>query len=690
MNIRMNQFDSILSTFVQKKHLLVPSLLLGLVAILVVPLPPGILDVFLAANISLAAVILLTTVYTKSPLDFSVFPALLLITTLGRLVLNVASTRLILSADATTPEQGGDMAGHVIEAFGTFVAGSSIIVGGIIFLILVIVQFVVVTKGATRMSEVAARFTLDAMPGRQMAIDADLSTGLINEKQATNRRDNVLREADFYGAMDGASKFVRGDAIAGLVIIVINIVGGLTVGVAVKGWSVLESADLFTRLTIGDGLASQIPSFLIAIAAGLIVARAGNRTPLGMEIPNQLVSQPAAIGLVAGFLVLLSLTPLPTLPLLALAMVLGGLAWFGFQRKDVQDEAASESEEEEATPLVSIQEAVLTLEFGKALLPLASAQREGNIVEKIASLRLTVAQDLGLMIPSIRIKDNLSLDQNSYRILLKGGVVGEGVVYNGRRMIIHQTEMGSEIDGITEREPAFGMSAIWVTDEVLSGLGDLFVQAVGPVSVIMTHLSAIVNAHAQELLCREDVSIMIESLRATSPRLVEEEIGSRVSVSRLHHILKALLSEHVPIMDLATIIEAASDSSTVSLEECVEQVRIALKRQICASISSDGDAGRQVIRCLELPLEVDEAVSRELISKEILSAAVHQAALPLVAEGLPIVVISSNKSRRQLKNRVANTKDDIVVLSRDEIVQEVDLQVVGKVETMRLESRTIS
>ena len=324
------------------------------------------------------------------------------------------------------------------------------------------------------------------------------------------------------------------------------------------------------------------------------------------------------------------------------------------------------------------------------MVPLAFAQREDNIVEKMASLRATVNQDLGLMIPSIRIKDNLGLDQNSYRILLKGGVVGEGVVYNDRRMIIAQDEMESEIEGIREREPAFGMSAIWVTDEVLGGLGDLFVQAVAPVSVIMTHLSAVVNTHAQELLCREDVSIMIESLRATSPRLVEEEIGSRVSVSRLHHILKALLSEHVPIMDLATIIEAASDYSTVPLEECVEQVRIALKRQICASISSDGDAGRQVIRCLELPEEVDEAVSRELISKEILSAAVHQAALPLVAEGLPIVVISSSKSRRQLKTRVANTKDNIVILSRDEIVQEVDLQVVGKVETMRLESRIIS
>jgi len=380
---------------------------------------------------------------------------------------------------------------------------------------------------------------------------------------------------------------------------------------------------------------------------------------------------------------------LPTLPLLVLAVALGGLAWLSFQHQETQSEEPSESDVEEVTTSSSIQEAVLTIEFGHALLPLASAQRKDNIVEKMASLRVTVAQDLGLMIPSIRIKDNLSLDQNSYRILLKGGVVGEGTVYNDRRMIIDHNGSGSEIDGIQEREPAFGMSAIWVTDEVLGGLGDLFVQAVGPVSVIMTHLSAVVNTHAQELLCREDVSIMIETLRTTSPRLIEEEIGSRVSISRLHHILKALLAEHVPIMDLVTIIEAASDASTYSLEECVEQVRIALKRQICASVSRNGDAGRQVIRCVVLPEDVDEAISREAISNEILSAALHHATLPLVEEGLPIVVISSNKSRRQLKSRVSNTKDEIIVLSRDEIVQEVDLQVVGKVETMRLESRII-
>lgn len=681
MNTSVNRLETIIASLLRRKHLLLPTLLLGLVAVLVIPLPPGLLDILLAGNISLAAVILLTTVYTKSPLDFSVFPALLLITTLGRLVLNVASTRLILTADAPTPEQGGAIAGHVIEAFGSFVAGSSIIVGGIIFLILIVVQFVVVTKGATRMSEVAARFTLDAMPGRQMAIDADLSTGLITEKQATSRRDNVLREADFYGAMDGASKFVRGDAVAGLVIILINIVGGLAVGVIVKGWSIVETAELFTRLTIGDGLASQIPSFLIAIAAGLIVARAGNRTPLGIEIPTQLVSQPAALGLVAGFLVLLSLTPLPTMPLLILAIILGGLAWSSYRQQQI---TIDEEEVEEACTeqTVDLQDSTLTLELGSSLLPLASPQRLDNLVEKMASLRATVAQELGLLIPSIRIKDNLTLEPNSYRILLKGGVVGEGIVYNNRFMIIAGEGAGGDIDGIREREPSFGMSAVWVTEKVLDGLGELFVQAVGPVTVVMTHLSMVVKNHAQELLSREDVSTMVESLRVSSPHLIEEEIGTTISISRLQHILKVLLSERVPIKDLSTIIEAASDYSSASLEECVERVRRALRRQICAKVSFTGAEGKQVIRCVVLPREVEHAIVKDTVSKERFDAALHHAAMPLLADGLPIVVISSNTSRRQLQSHIINGKNEIVILSREEIVPEVDLQVVGTVEKL--------
>ena len=309
------------------RHLLVPVSFLGLLIVLVIPLPPSVMDLLFAANISLAVVVMMTTIYMLRPLDFSVFPSLLLATTLFRLVLNVASTRLILSADADSPDEVSAVAGHVIEAFGQFVAGDSVIVGAIIFIILVVVQFVVITKGATRMSEVAARFTLDALPGKQMAIDADLSAGLIDEAEARERRDGIMREADFYGAMDGASKFVRGDAIAGIIITLVNVVGGFAIGAFEKGWSMSESIRVFTTLTIGDGLVSQIPSFVIAIAAALIVARTGDNERIGDEIPRQLTSQPTALYLIMGFLVILAFTPLPSIPLLAAGAVLGGLAW---------------------------------------------------------------------------------------------------------------------------------------------------------------------------------------------------------------------------------------------------------------------------------------------------------------------------------------------------------------------------
>ncbi len=684
MSTTINTFDSLLNSLLKRRHIFVPALLMGLVAVLVVPLPPGILDVLLAANISLAAVILLTTVYTKSPLDFSVFPALLLITTLGRLVLNVASTRLILSADAPTPEQAGAIAGHVIEAFGTFVAGSSIIVGGIIFLILVVVQFVVVTKGATRMSEVAARFTLDAMPGRQMAIDADLSAGLIDEHQATRRRDGVMREADFYGAMDGASKFVRGDAIAGLVIILINIIGGLAVGVAVKGWSIVETAELFTRLTIGDGLASQIPSFLIAIAAGLIVARAGNRTPLGLEIPKQLVSQPAALGIVAGFLAALSLTPLPTIPMLALASVLGILAWSQRKEEENGDEVYEMPEVQKAKEIdndLPIQDSILSLQLGRALLTLASRSDGDNLVQKIATMRATVSQGMGLTIPSIQISDNLELEPNSYRIVLRGGVIGEGVVYADRLMVIAGQDIQQNIEGIQEREPTFGMSAIWVTESVLDSLGELFVQAMGPVSVVMTHMTQVVHAHAPELLSREDVASMVEALRAQAPHLIEEEMSNRMSISRLHHVLKELLEERVPIKDLSTIIETASDCVDLPLIDCVEQVRCSIKRQICATVARSGGQGRQIIPCVVLDSHLEKIVQNEQAQNEAMAAAVHHAALPLVADSLPVVVIASGQARRKLRNQISGETDSVVVLSHEEIVPEVDLHIVGTVKS---------
>jgi flagellar biosynthesis protein FlhA len=673
------RLDALIAAVASRRGLLVPAVLLMLVAVLVVPLPPPLLDLLLAANISLAGVILLTTVYARSPLDFSVFPALLLITTLGRLVLNVASTRLILDADAANPESAELMAGHVIAAFGSFVAGSSIVVGAIIFLILVIVQFVVVTKGATRMSEVAARFTLDAMPGRQMAVDSDLAAGLIDESTAVERRDTLMREADFYGAMDGASKFVRGDAIAGLVIIAVNIIGGLAVGLFIKHWSVGESVDLFTRLTIGDGLASQIPSFLIAIAAGLIVARAGDRRPLGIEIPRQLVSQPAALGMVAVFLALLAITPLPTVPLLMMAVMLGGFAWLA--RDQETDRAEQVEQEDEATamsPSTGIDP--VQVELGVGLLGLVAAEEDTPLIDRIAAVRASVAGELGFIMPSVRVCDDIRLDAIAYRVRLRGGIVGEGVLHPNRLMVIGGDEIGRGLDGHREREPAFGLSAIWIEPDRRQEAEELGLQAVGPSTVLLTHLDNVVRRHASELLTREEVSRLVEQLRSSSPRLIEESIGETLPLPRLHHVLRALLAEGIPVLDLETIVEAAADAATLPMEQCVAAVRQALRRQICASVSHPGDRGKQEIRCLVLAPSIESTViGGTTQASRAVANAIESSARGLVAEGLPIVVVTSSAARQQTWHAVARFIPGVAVIGREELVPEVELQVVGTV-----------
>lgn len=682
--LREGGMEGVLAAIAARRHLLVPLLLLSLIAVLVIPLPPPLLDLLLAANISVAAVILLTTVHTRGPLDFSVFPALLLITTLARLVLNVASTRLILTADAPTPEAAVGMAGAVIEAFGTFVAGSSIVVGIIIFLILVVVQFVVVTKGATRMSEVAARFTLDAMPGRQMATDADLAAGLIDEAEATVRRDRVMREADFYGAMDGASKFVRGDAIAGLVIIAVNIVGGLAIGILSKGWSPAEAASLFTRLTIGDGLVSQIPAFLIAIAAGLMVARGGDRSPLGVEIPRQLVSHPVPLALVAGFLVVLSLTPLPTAPLLLMALLLGALAWRARSAVEDEDQVAADQRPAvvgDVPPRSALEP--LQLELGLGLVRLVDDGHGGTLLERIAALRASVAQDLGFIVPSVRIRDSSAIAPTHYRIKVKGGIVGEGALHPDRRMVVIGETPPADLEGIDEREPAFGLKARWIELGDAEDARRMGLDTVDATSVLLTHLSEVVRRHADELLTREEVSRLVDQLREVAPRLVEEAIGQGVPLPRLHLVLRTLLSEGVAVLDMETILEAAADGAALSGDACAEHVRLALRRQICAAVSRDGEPGRQRIAALALPSAVEAAVAGSAVGAvtgRAIAGALASAATPLVDEGLPVVVVAAKGARRRIREAVAPFQPEVVVLGRDEIVPEVELQVIGTVK----------
>jgi flagellar biosynthesis GTPase FlhF len=425
----------------------------------------------------------------------------------------------------------------------------------------------------------------------------------------------------------------------------------------------------------------------IILAVGLFVglvnllANEGNRIPLGIEIPKQLISQPSLLGLVAGLMVVLSFTGLPTLPLLIFGALLAALAWTGFQQSHTTNDQLTTTELEQLELAKALpRESFVKLELSSALLSLASPETSGNLVEKMASLRAAVTDALGFTIPPIRIKDNLKLPVNTYRIYLRGGVVGEGVVHKNRFMVVLGENSGTDLEGIREREPVFGLSAVWVTAEVRDAVGELFVQAMDPVSVVMTHLANIVQKHAAELLTREAVTELVDELRITSPRLVDRVIGESVTFSRLHHILISLLEEQVPVNDLSTIVETAADGCDLNVEACVEKVRTTLRRQICANVSTTGFGGQQVIRCVELPRDVEVAVSNKQISTEELSVALERAARPLIKEGLPIVVVSSEASRRKVREQVACTTEDVVVLSRSEIVPEVELQVVGTVE----------
>ena len=538
---------AIFHTVAKYSHLIVPVSFLGLVGVLVVPLPAAILDLLICFNIAIAAIVLMTTIYMRKPLDFSVFPALLLGTTLLRLVLNVATTRLILSIDSKDPETASAAAGHVIQAFAQFVAGSNAVVGVIIFIILVVVQFIVITKGATRMSEVAARFTLDAMPGKQMAIDADLSAGTIDEKEARARRDEVSREADFYGAMDGASKFVRGDAIAGILITVINIVGGFAIAKFQLGWDATDAMKTFMLLAIGDGLVSQLPAFLVAIASGLIVARAGGGKTIGEEIPHQLASQPIALYLIGGFLILLSFTPLPTIPLMTAGLALGGLAYAMQWQKQKKSAFAESAARHEASrkpveaPKVEELLAVdtLELEVGYAVVGLVDAARGGDLLDRIAGIRRHLASELGLVMPSVRIRDNMQLDPNEYRVKIRGAVVAAGMIYPELMMAMDSGLAHGTLDGIATKEPAFGLEAIWIDRTLREKAESGNWTVVDATSVLATHLSEIVRMHADELLTREEVSNLIVQLKSKTPKLVEDLIPSIVKPSDLQKILQA-------------------------------------------------------------------------------------------------------------------------------------------------------
>ncbi len=677
---------------------IVPVSFVLMLAVLLVPLPPMMMDILIALNISLGVIILMTTIYMDHPLDFSVFPSLLLATTLFRLVLNVASTRLILTADADTPEAAAAVAGHVIMAFGNFVAGNSLFVGIVIFLIMAIVQFVVITKGATRISEVAARFTLDAMPGKQMAIDSDLNAGIIDDKEARRRRERISQEADFFGAMDGASKFVRGDAVAGLLITAINVIGGFAVGMIDRGWEAGPTAEVFTKLTIGDGLTSTIPSFVISIASALIVTRSGTKAQLGDELTGQVISQPRGLLITAGFLVALAATPLPTMPLLLTAGALGGVAWALTRSKRAaagQAEAAEAKTAPEPPPVENLLKVdTLELEVGYSLVPLIDTTQGGDLLDRITSIRRQLAVELGLVMPPVRIRDNMQLGANDYRIKIRNNVVSEGQTRPGLLMAMDSGITSGPIDGERTREPAFGIDAWWIEPTLKTRAETMNYTVVDPASVLATHLTEVVRKHADELLTRDEVSNLVEQLKQKAPKLVEETIPAIVKPVELQKVLQNLLRERVPIRDLETILETLVEwgAKTKDLEVLTEYVRNALRRTICSQYAVAGDGAKPRLSCVTLDPTLEDMINGYIdrgpagtnvtmparIAARV-SEQIVQAVQPLIRAGLPAVVIASPQVRAVVKQIVDPHLPGVAVLGYNEVTGGIEVESVGLV-----------
>jgi flagellar biosynthesis protein FlhA len=563
---------------------------LALLAMVVLPLPAIALDLLFTFNIALSMMIVVAVFTVRKPLDFAIFPTVLLIATLLRLALNVASTRVVLMHG----HNGTAAAGHVIEAFGAFVIGGNYAVGIVVFIILTIINFVVITKGAGRISEVSARFTLDAMPGKQMAIDADLNAGLINQEEARTRRVEVRSEADFYGSMDGASKFVRGDATAGILILVINVLGGLAIGTMMHDLPFAEAAKIYVLLTIGDGLVAQIPALMLATAVAVIVTRMSRDQDMGGEVARQLVADPRLLGVAAGVLALLGVVPgMPNLVFLSMAGLAAGSAWF-IHRRQTREAAAPAT----VTPTAAVGESrelswddmqpvdLVGLEVGYRLVPLVDKGQGGDLLARIRGVRLKVSQELGFLVPAVHIRDNLDLSPNAYRIQLSGVPVGEGSVYPEREMAINPGRVFGPLQGISTRDPAFGMDAVWIELAQREHAQSLGYTVVDASTVVATHLSQLIAQHAHEILGHEETQNLLTNLAKTAPKLVEDLVPKVLSVGVVVKVLQGLLAERVPVRNLRSVLEALAEHSgrIQDPQALVAQVRIALSRQIVQDI----------------------------------------------------------------------------------------------------------
>lgn len=705
--------DASLSFVARNRGAVLPAAMLGMVVVLVAPLNAFAMDLLVALNFALAALVLVRASTMRGPLDFSVFPALLLGTTLFRLVINVASTRLILGADAPTPEGVEGVAGRFIESFGRMVAGDSIVVGAVVFAILVVVQFVVITKGASRMAEVAARFALDALPGRQMAIDADVSAGTIDAAEARRRRDDLAREADFFGAMDGASRFVRGDAVAGLVITAVNMAGGLAVGMLQKGWTFAETARAITVLTIGDGLAAQIPAFLIAVASGFVVTRAGRGRTLGEEVPAQLVGAPRILWALAGFMAVLALTPLPGAPLLAGAAIAAAAAVLASRavgragaagggnpraradaapsRRAALVEPAVERRAAEMGALLAVEP--LEVEVGAGLVDLVRAGESSPVLRRIETVRRQVAQDLGIVVPPVRLRDERSLAWGGYRIKVRGATVGEGELRLGELLAMPGDGRMPSLPGTPTREPAFGLDAIWVTPATRARAEELGCAVASPEAVLGAHFATLVRRHADELLTREHVSDLLQELSRRAPRLVQDTVPACIRPGELQRVMQLLLRERVPVRDLEAVLESVADAAQRVRDPhgLAEAARMALRRTICQQHARADEHGRSVLACVVAGGALDALVAGAVrcsdgeLSIDMPAAeagrvvrAVAAAARPLAEAGLPVVVVASRGARAALARLLAPHIPGCAVLAFDELVRGIEVERVAE------------
>ena len=656
-----------------------PVLILMVLSMMVLPLPPFVLDLFFTFNIAVAVLILMVAVNTQKTLDFSVFPTVLLVTTLMRLSLNVASTRVVLLEG----HNGPDAAGKVIEAFGHFLVGGNFAVGIIVFMILVVINFLVITKGAGRVAEVSARFTLDAMPGKQMAIDADLNAGLIGEDEARQRRSDIARESEFYGSMDGASKFVRGDAIAGIIIMLLNIVGGLIVGMAQHDMPLGDAARVYTLLAIGDGLVAQIPGLIISIAAGLVVTRVSDDRDMGQQFVTQVFSNPKVLAITAGMVGLLGM--IPGMPNLVFLLIAGTLAWFTWKLSVKQNRIVETPVKVAAPPIPEAVDAswndvapldVLGLEVGYRLIPLVDKSQDGELLRRIRGIRKKFAQEVGFLVSPVHIRDNLELKPNAYRIQLKGVEVGTGEAFAGQFMAINPGRVAGSLNGTVTTDPAFGLQAIWIDAGQRDQAQAYGYTVVDASTVIATHLNHLILTHAGELLGRQEVQQLLDHLAKEMPKLVEDLVPKILPLGTLQKVLQGLLEEGVHIRDMRTIIEVVADHAvrTQNADDLIAQVRIALGRAIVQQLFPGN--GEMQVMSLDPTLErlLAQAVAggsentsfepglAETLMRETANASNRQETL-----GLPAVLLVPPSLRALLSKFLRRTVPQLKVLAHTEV-----------------------